>query len=191
MRVCKHGCDVKMFSFLCANHASTNLNKFLSWNLEKFTLFTCSLIGWNLENLYKHAVSNFFTWTDISSAKNPYFGKHPFSKTRTDMPAILTRISKIWPPYHVVASSPQKFLATDQIIISGKSTLSSLGRQKTLTHNLFNIYVQICTNIFGTSRTEGGLPVVFAGHILISSWFTQTLPAKHNYKFCCPSAKCF
>ena len=102
----------------------------------------------------------------------------------------LVGISKIWPPYHVVASSPQKFLATDQIIISGKSTLSSLGRQKTLTHNLFNIYVQICTNIFGTSRTEGGLPVVFAGHILISSWFTQTLPTKHNDKFCCPSAKC-
>ena len=28
-RVCKHGCDVKMFCFSRANHASTNLKKFL------------------------------------------------------------------------------------------------------------------------------------------------------------------
>ena len=28
---------------------------FLSWKLDKFTLFTHSLVGWNLENLYKHA----------------------------------------------------------------------------------------------------------------------------------------
>ena len=31
MRVCKHGCDVKMFWFSRANHASTNLKKVLSW----------------------------------------------------------------------------------------------------------------------------------------------------------------
>ena len=31
MRVCKHGCDVKMFCFSRANHASTNLKKVLSW----------------------------------------------------------------------------------------------------------------------------------------------------------------
>ena len=96
MRVCKHGCDAKMFSVLCPNHASMNLNKFLCWKLEKFTLFTCSLISWNLENLYKHAVSNFFTWTDISSAKNLYFGKHPFSKTRTD---ITGSPSSLWEPW--------------------------------------------------------------------------------------------
>ena len=40
-----------------ANHASTNLKKFLSWKLDKFTLFTHSLVSWNLENLYKHAMS--------------------------------------------------------------------------------------------------------------------------------------
>ena len=28
MRVCKHGCDVKMVYFSRANHASTNLKKF-------------------------------------------------------------------------------------------------------------------------------------------------------------------
>ena len=31
MRACKHGCDIKMFCFLPANHASTNLKKVLSW----------------------------------------------------------------------------------------------------------------------------------------------------------------
>ena len=31
MRVCKHGCDVKMFCFSRASHASTNLKKVLSW----------------------------------------------------------------------------------------------------------------------------------------------------------------
>ena len=37
MRVCTHGCDVKMFCFSRANHASTNLKKFLSSKLDKFT----------------------------------------------------------------------------------------------------------------------------------------------------------
>ena len=38
MRVCKHGCDVKMFCFSRANHVSTNLKKFLSSKLDKVTL---------------------------------------------------------------------------------------------------------------------------------------------------------
>ena len=40
MRVCKHGCGVKMFGFSRANHASTNLKKFSSSKLDKFALFT-------------------------------------------------------------------------------------------------------------------------------------------------------
>ena len=40
MRVCKHGFNVKMFCCARGNHASTNLKKFLSWKLDKFTLFT-------------------------------------------------------------------------------------------------------------------------------------------------------
>ena len=44
MRVCKHGCGVKMFCFLRANHASTNLKKFSSSKLDKFTTFTYSLV---------------------------------------------------------------------------------------------------------------------------------------------------
>ena len=37
--------------------------------------------------------------------------------------------------YPVVAPSPQKCLATDQIIISEKNAFNSLGRQKTQTHD--------------------------------------------------------
>ena len=51
LRLCKHGCDVKMFCFSRTNHARTKLKKFLSRKLDKFTLFTHSCIGWNLENL--------------------------------------------------------------------------------------------------------------------------------------------
>ena len=60
MTVCKHGSGVNMFCFSRANHASTDLTKFLSWKLDTFTLFTHFLVGWNLENLQKHAVSIFF-----------------------------------------------------------------------------------------------------------------------------------
>ena len=40
MRVCEHGCGVKVFCFSRANHASTNLKSFSSSKLDKFTLFT-------------------------------------------------------------------------------------------------------------------------------------------------------
>ena len=49
-----------MFCFSRANHASTDLKMFLSWKLDTFALFTNFLVGWNLENLQKHAVSIFF-----------------------------------------------------------------------------------------------------------------------------------
>ena len=57
MRVSKHGFDVKMFCFSRANHASTNLQKFSSSKLDKFTLFTHSFVGSNLECRYKEGVS--------------------------------------------------------------------------------------------------------------------------------------
>ena len=61
MRECKHGCDVKMFCFSRANHASTNLKKFFSSKLDKFTLCTDSFIGLNLENLYNTLCQFFFS----------------------------------------------------------------------------------------------------------------------------------
>ena len=44
MRVCKHGCGVKLFGISRANHASTNLKQFSSSKLKTFTLFTYSLV---------------------------------------------------------------------------------------------------------------------------------------------------
>ena len=61
MRVWKHGHGIKMYWFSSANHASTNLKKFSCSKLDKFTLFTHSFVSWNLENLYKQAVSIFFS----------------------------------------------------------------------------------------------------------------------------------
>ena len=57
--ICKHGCALKMFCFSRANHASTNLKRFSSSKLDKFTLFTYSFVGWNLENRCKEYVSIF------------------------------------------------------------------------------------------------------------------------------------
>ena len=82
MRVCKRGSGVKMFCFSRANHTSTNLKKFSSSKLDKFTLFTHSFVGWNLENGYKEGVSIFLAYADILSKKSPYFGKHLFAKQK-------------------------------------------------------------------------------------------------------------
>ena len=66
--------------FSHANHGSTNLWKFSSSKLDKFTLFTHSFVGWKLGNRYKEGVSIFFAWADILSDKNPHFVKHLFAK---------------------------------------------------------------------------------------------------------------
>ena len=81
MRVCKHGCGVKMFCFSRANHASTNLKKFSSSKLGKFTLFTHSFVGWNMENRYKEGQSIFLrlSW-HLKRPKKTYFAKHLFAK---------------------------------------------------------------------------------------------------------------
>ena len=59
MRVCKHGCGVKLFGFSRAYHTSTNLKKFSSSKLDKVTLFTHSFVGRNIENRYKEGESIF------------------------------------------------------------------------------------------------------------------------------------
>ena len=90
MRVCKHGCDIKnMFCFSHANRKSTNLKKKSFW-VEKFsdnfTLFTHSLVGWNLDSLYKHAVLSIFVYLSCHFKQEKYiFWKASFfCKTRTD-----------------------------------------------------------------------------------------------------------
>ena len=84
MRVCKHGCGVKMFFFSRANHASTNLKTFSSSKLDKFTLFTHSFVGWNLENRYKEGVSIFLRLSWHFKREKSVFWKASFCKTRTD-----------------------------------------------------------------------------------------------------------
>ena len=84
MRVCKHGCGVKMFCFSRANHASTNLKKFSSSKLDKFTLFTHSFVGWNMENRYKEGESIFLRLSWHFKRENSVFCKASFCKTRTD-----------------------------------------------------------------------------------------------------------
>ena len=84
MRVCKHGCDVKLFGFSRANHASMNLKKFASSKLDKLTLFTHSFVGWNLENRYKESVSIFFHLSWHFKREKSAFWKASFCKTRTD-----------------------------------------------------------------------------------------------------------
>ena len=85
-------CGAKMFCFSRANHTSTNFKIFFSWKLDKFTLFTHSLVGWNLENLYKHAVPIFFRLSWHFKPEKPFFGKHLYCKTRTDYTYIKRRV---------------------------------------------------------------------------------------------------
>ena len=73
-----------MFCFLHANHASTNLKTFSTLKLDKFTLFTHSFVGWNLENRYEESVSIFFCLSWHFKREKSVFWKARFCKTRTD-----------------------------------------------------------------------------------------------------------
>ena len=83
MRECKHGCGVKMFCFSRAYHASTNLKTFSSSKLDKFTLFTHSFVGWNVENCYKEGESIFLCLSWHFKREKSVFCKASFGKTRT------------------------------------------------------------------------------------------------------------
>ena len=78
MRVCKHGCGVKMFCFSLANHASKNLKMFSSSKLNKFTLFTHSFVSRNLENRYKEGVSIFVAY--VRGTQRQFSEKYLFER---------------------------------------------------------------------------------------------------------------
>ena len=80
MKECKHDCDVKMFCFWLSNHTSTNLKKFLSSKLDKFTLFADSFVGLNLW----HSASIFFRLIWHFKREKSVFWKASFGKKRTD-----------------------------------------------------------------------------------------------------------
>ena len=82
IRVCKHVVKPRCFFFSHANHTSTNLKKLLSWKLDKFTLFTHSLLGWNLENLYKPAASIFFRLSWHFKREKSVFWKASFFQNK-------------------------------------------------------------------------------------------------------------
>ena len=85
MRVCKHGCDVKMLCFSRANHASMNLKKGFEFKTSislRYLPISSSAETWKF--FRKMLCQFFFAWAYILSEKNPYFGKHLCWKTRTD-----------------------------------------------------------------------------------------------------------
>ena len=73
-----------MFCFSRANHASTNLKKFSSSKLHKFTLFTHFFVGWNLENHYIEDVSIFLRLSWHFKREKSVVWKVSFCTTRTD-----------------------------------------------------------------------------------------------------------
>ena len=86
IRVCKHGCEVKMFCFSGANHASTNLKKV--FQLKTRQVYFIYLFPRRLKlgkSVQKMLCQFFFAKADILSEKNTYFGKPLFCKTRTDL----------------------------------------------------------------------------------------------------------
>ena len=89
MRVCKHGCGVKLFGFSRANHPSTNLKKYSSSKLDKITLFTHSFVGWNMENRYKDGETNYLRLSWHFKREKSVFCKASFCKTGTDRPLAL------------------------------------------------------------------------------------------------------
>ena len=80
MRVCKHGCGVKSFGFLRANHPSRNLKTFSSSKLDKFTYLPIPSSAETWKIVTKKVSQFFFAYADILSEKNPYFAKYLFAK---------------------------------------------------------------------------------------------------------------
>ena len=77
MRVCKHGCGVKLFGFSRANHASTKIRVQNSKSLLYLPI-PSSAETWKI--VTKKVCTFFFAKLTVLSEKNPYFGKHLFAK---------------------------------------------------------------------------------------------------------------
>ena len=90
MRVCKHGCGVKLFGFSRANHASTNLKKVFEFKTQKvyfiYPFLRWLKLGKSLQRRCVHFSSLKLT---VLIKKNPYFAKHLFAKQELIMPARL------------------------------------------------------------------------------------------------------
>ena len=81
MRVCKHGCGVKMFCFSRANHASTKFENVLEFKTRQVYFIYSFLRRLKLgKSLQRRRVTFFFRLSCHLSKKSPYFGKHLFAK---------------------------------------------------------------------------------------------------------------
>ena len=89
MRVCKHGCNVKMFCFSRANDGKQKFEKVLEFKPRQVYFIYPFLRRLKLGTSLQTSCVNFvFASADILSGKNPYFGKHLFAK-----PELITRAS--------------------------------------------------------------------------------------------------
>ena len=66
MRVCKHGCDIKMFCFSHANHTSSNLKSFLVQNSTSFLYLPIPSLAETWKSWQTSCVNFVFAYTDIS-----------------------------------------------------------------------------------------------------------------------------
>ena len=86
MRVCKHGCDVKMFCFSRANHASTNLKKVLSWKTRQVYFIYPFPRRLKLGKSLETCCVNFFRLSWHFKQEKPIFWKASFlAKQRLTM----------------------------------------------------------------------------------------------------------
>ena len=82
MRVCKHGCDVKIFCFSCANHASTNLKKVLSWKTQQL-YYIYPFPRWlKLEKSLETCCVNFFRLSWHFKREKPVFWQASFLQNK-------------------------------------------------------------------------------------------------------------
>ena len=84
MRVCKHGCDIRCFAFRALITQARIWKSFSDQNSTSLLIFPHSFISWNLENLFKQAVSTFFRLSWHFKWEKSVFWKAPFCKKRTD-----------------------------------------------------------------------------------------------------------
>ena len=77
--------SLRCFAFRWLISQAQIWKRFFSSKLNKFTLFNHSFVSWNLENLYKQALSIFFCLSWRFKWKKSVFWKASFCKTRTDL----------------------------------------------------------------------------------------------------------
>ena len=83
MRVCKHGCGVKLFGFSRANHASTKFEKVFEFNTRQVYFIYPFLRRLKLGKSLQRRCVNFFSRKLTFESEKSVFWKSSFCKTRT------------------------------------------------------------------------------------------------------------